>query len=86
MLRIVLSIEHIRRLLFAAAAALLICGTSSAAETGRSVPWHLEDAALRFRIEKDPVYPQIPDVHLSDLKKKGKVISPKRCYYALSDA
>ena len=70
MLRIVLSIEHIRRLLCAAAAALLICGTSSAAETGRSVPWHLEDAALRFRIEKDPAYSQIPDVHLSDLKKK----------------
>ncbi len=72
MLKIILSIEHIRRLLFAAAAALLICGTSSASETGRSVPWHLEDAALRFRIEKDPAYSQIPDVHLSDLKKKRK--------------
>ena len=70
MLRIVLSMEHIRRLLFAAAAALLICGTGSAAETGRSVSWHLEDAAFRFRIEKDPAYSQIPDVHLSDLKKK----------------
>ena len=23
---------------------------------------------------------------ISGLKKKGKVISPKRCYYALSDA
>ena len=23
---------------------------------------------------------------IGDLKKKGKVISPKRCYYALSDA
>jgi len=22
---------------------------------------------------------------ISDLKKKGKVISPKRCYYSLSD-
>ncbi len=22
---------------------------------------------------------------ISDLKKKGKVVSPKRCYYALSD-
>ncbi len=72
MLRIVLSIEHIRRLLCAAAAALLICGISIAAETGRSVSWHLEDAAFRFRIEKDPDYSQIPDVHLSDLKKKRK--------------
>ncbi|MCH8120068.1 MAG: NPCBM/NEW2 domain-containing protein [Planctomycetes bacterium] len=70
MLKIVLSIEHIRRLLFAVAAALLICGIGSAAETGRSVSWHLEDAAFRFRIEKDPAYSQIPDVHLSDLKKK----------------
>ena len=72
MLKIVLSIEHIRRLLFAAATALLICGIGSAAETGRSVSWHLEDAAFRFRIEKDPAYSQIPDVHLSDLKKKRK--------------
>jgi len=23
---------------------------------------------------------------IGDLKKKGKVISPKRCYYSLSDA
>jgi len=72
MLKIILSIEHIRRLLFAAAAALFVCNIGWAAETGRSVPWHLEDAALRFRIEKDPAYSQIPDVHLSDLKKKRK--------------
>ncbi len=70
MLRIVLSIEHIRRLLFVAAAALFVCNIGWAAETGRSVSWHLEDAAFRFRIEKDPAYSQIPDVHLSDLKKK----------------
>jgi len=98
MLKIVLSIhgltriftdvkieEHIRRLLFAVAAALLvrsipygICGIGStelaevcrAAETERYIPWHLEEAELRFRIEKDPDYSQIPDVHLSDLEKK----------------
>ena len=70
MLKIMLSIEPIRRLLFAAAAALLICSISSAAETGMSVPWHLEDAAFRFRIEKDQAHSQIPDVHLFDLKKK----------------
>jgi len=72
MLKIMLSIEHIRRLLFAAAEVLLICGISSAADAGRSVPWHLEEAELRFRIEKDPGYSQIPDVHLSDLNKKKK--------------
>ena len=98
MLRIVLSIEHIRRLLCAAAAALFVCNIGWAAETGSlapiaqeqtleirrqtkmprgrtigaGVPWHLEDAAFRFRIEKDPAYSQIPDVHLSDLKKKRK--------------
>ena len=97
MLKIMLSIEHIRRLLFAAAA-LLICGIVNAAETGSpapiaqeqkieirrqtkmsrgrtigaGVPWHLEDAELRFRIEKDNTYSQIPDVHLSDLNKKRK--------------
>jgi len=81
MLRIVLSIEHIRRLLFAATAALFVCNISLAAETGRSVPWHLEDAAFRFRIEKDPAYSQIPDVHLSDLKKKRKWTGS---YYRLS--
>ncbi|HUU17915.1 MAG TPA: NPCBM/NEW2 domain-containing protein [Sedimentisphaerales bacterium] len=72
MLKIMLSIEHIRRLLFAAAAALFVCNIGWAAEVGRSVPWHLEDAAFRFRIEKDPAHSQIPDVHLSDLKKKKK--------------
>ncbi len=70
MLRLVLSKEHMRRLLFATTAALLICGVGSATEAGRSVPWHLKDAAFRIRIEKDSAYSQIPDVHLSDLKKK----------------
>ncbi len=70
MLRIVLSKEHMRRLLFAAVAALLICRIGSATEAGRSVPWHLKDAAFRIRIEKDSAYSQIPDVHLSDLKQK----------------
>jgi len=72
MLRIMLPIEHMRRLLFAAAAALLICRVGSATEAGRSVSWHLEEAELRFRIEKDDTYSQIPDIHLSDLKKKRK--------------
>jgi len=86
MLKIVLSMEHIRRSLCAAAAVLLIlsiscgiCGICRATETdlsggqtGRYIPWHLEEAELRFRIEKDPYleYSQIPDVHLSDLEKK----------------
>jgi len=72
MLKTMLSVEHIRRLLFAVTAALFVCGIGLAAEAGRSVPWHLEDAAFRFRIEKDPDYSQIPDVHLSDLNKKKK--------------
>ena len=68
MLKIVLSIEHIRRLLFAAAAALLLCSNCWAAEIGRSVSWDVEDATLRFRIEKDHGYAQVPDVHVSDLQ------------------
>ncbi len=98
MLKIMLSIEHIRRLLFAATAALFVCNISLAAEAGSpapiaqeqtleirrqtkmsrgrtigaGVPWHLEEAELRFRIEKDNTYSQIPDVHLSDLNKKRK--------------
>jgi len=70
MLKIVLSIEHIRRLLFAATAALFVCNISLAAETERYIPWHLGEAELRIRIEKDDTYSQIPDVHLSDLNKK----------------
>ena len=84
MLKIVLSIEQIRRLLFAAATALLICGIGRAAETRRSVPWHLEDAALRFRIEKDTDYSQIPDVHLSDLKKSKDKRQWSGTYYKLN--
>ncbi|MFB0552261.1 MAG: NPCBM/NEW2 domain-containing protein [Phycisphaerae bacterium] len=72
MLKIMLSIEHIRRLLFAASATLFVCNISLAAETERYIPWHLEEAELRFRIEKDDTYSQIPDVHLSDLNKKKK--------------
>ncbi len=72
MLRILLSIEHMRRLVFAATAALFVCNIGWSAEAGRSVPWHLEEAELRFRIEKDDTYSQVPDVHLSDLKKKRK--------------
>ncbi len=68
MLKIVLSIEHIRRLLFAAAAALLLCSNCWAGEIRRSVPWDVEDATLRFRIEKDHSYAQVPDVYVSDLK------------------
>ncbi|MFQ6034225.1 MAG: NPCBM/NEW2 domain-containing protein [Sedimentisphaerales bacterium] len=29
--------------------------------------WPVEDAMLRFRIEKDDTYPQVPDVYLSEL-------------------
>ena len=66
MLKIVLSIEHIRR--FAAAAALLLCSNCWAGEIRRSVPWDVEDATLRFRIDKDHNYAQVPDVYVSDLK------------------
>jgi len=68
MLKIVLSIEHIRRLLFTAAAALLLCSSSWATEIGRSDPWDVEDATLRFRIDKDHNYAQVPDVYVSDLQ------------------
>jgi hypothetical protein len=70
--------------------ALLVCPYSfafaqqndgSAAEAGRSVPWHLEDAELRVRIEKDDSYSQVPDVHLSDLKKKREFTGT---YYKLN--
>jgi len=84
MLRIVLSIEQIRRLLCAVAATLLICGIGSAADAGRSVPWHLEDAAFRFRIEKDSAYSQVPDVHLSDLKKSEDKRQWSGTYYRLN--
>jgi len=84
MLRIVLSIEQIRRLLCAVATTLLICGIGSAADAGRSVPWHLEDAAFRFRIEKDPAYSQVPDVHLSDLKKSEDKRQWSGTYYRLN--
>ena len=66
-------------LLWSAVAAFFIClpcfaftkqNDEGAAEAERYIPWHLEEAELRFRIEKDPDYSQIPDVHLSDLKKK----------------
>jgi len=62
--------EH--QVLCAVAVASLICSISRASEIGRSVSWDVEDATLRFRIEKDHTYPQVPDVHLSDLKaEKG---------------
>lgn len=68
MLKIVLSIEHIRWFLFAVAAALLLCSSSWATEIGRSVPWDVKNATLRFRIDKDHNYAQVPDVFISDLK------------------
>jgi len=80
-------------LLWSAVAAFLIClpcfaftkqNGEGAAETRRSVPWHLEDAALRFRIEKDPAYSQIPDVHLSDLKKSKDKRQWSGTYYRLN--
>ena len=69
MLKVVFSKGRIIWLLCVAAIVLLACNIGRAAENGRSVPWHLEDAAFRIRIEKDPAYSQAPDVHLSDSRK-----------------
>ncbi|MFB0525201.1 MAG: NPCBM/NEW2 domain-containing protein, partial [Phycisphaerae bacterium] len=51
-------------------AILVICSVPAAilaAEAPESL-WPVEDATLRFRIEKDDTYPQVPDVYLSDLQ------------------
>jgi len=80
-------------LLWSAVAAFLIClpcfaftkqNGEGAAEAERYIPWHLEEAELRFRIEKDPAYSQIPDVHLSDLKKSKDKRQWSGTYYRLN--
>ena len=75
-----------RRILFvyAAAIALLVCDTGRAAEDARSVPWHLDEAAFRIRIEKDPAYAQAPDVHLSDSRKSKNERQWGGSYYRLN--
>ena len=61
---------------------------SGDAGAGRYIPWHLEEAEMRFRIEKDPDYSQIPDVHLSDLSGGQTGLEKKRewtgTYYNLN--
>jgi tetratricopeptide (TPR) repeat protein len=42
--------------------------SNGASEIERSDSWDIEDATLRFRIEKDHSYAQLPDVHVSDLQ------------------
>ena len=71
-------------LLCAAAIVLFLCNVVRTAESGRSVPWHLEDAAFRIRIEKDPAYSQGPDVHLSDSKKSKDKRQWNGSYYRLN--
>ena len=48
--------------------ALLMAGYCSAVDSGSSDLWHVENATLRFRIEKDDAYSQVPDIFLSDLQ------------------
>jgi outer membrane protein assembly factor BamD (BamD/ComL family) len=69
MLKVVISKGRILWLLWAAVIAMLVCDTGWTSEDERSVPWHLEDAKFRIRIEKDPAYAQVPEVHLSDSRK-----------------
>jgi len=42
--------------------------SNGASEIGRDDSWDVEDATLRFRIEKDYSYAQPPDVYVSDLQ------------------
>jgi hypothetical protein len=74
-----------RAVLFVCAVmALLICDTGRAGENARSVPWHLDKAAFRIRIEKDPAYAQAPDVHLSDSRKSKNERQWNGSYYRLN--
>ncbi len=58
----------LHRVLRAVTAALLMASYCPADVSDKSDVWHFEDATLRFRIEKDDTYPQIPDICLSDLQ------------------
>jgi hypothetical protein len=51
---------------------LLACACPGANAAERSDTWHVADATLRFRIERDDGYAPVPDVHLRELRaKKG---------------
>ena len=84
MLKVMLLKGWIIWLLCAAAIVLLVCDIGRTAENGRSVPWHLDDAAFRIRIEKDPAYSQAPDVHLSDSGKSEDKRQWNGSYYRLN--
>ena len=84
MLKVVFSKGWNRWLLCAAAIALLVCDIGLASQNGRSVPWHLDDAPFRIRIEKDSGYSQAPDVHLSDSKKSEDKRQWSGSYYRLN--
>ena len=83
MLKVVLLKGRIIWLLYSAAIALVACDVGRTAENRRSVPWHLDDAKFRIRIEKDPAYAQVPDVHLSDSRKSENERQWNGSYYRL---
>jgi len=84
MLKLLISKGRILWLLCAVAMTILVCNISRSAEDSRSVPWHLEDAKFRIRIEKDPAYAQVPDVHLSDSRKSEDKRQWSGSYYRLN--
>jgi hypothetical protein len=84
MLKVVLLKVRVIWLLCAAVISLFICDIGLASQNGRSVPWHLEDAAFRIRIEKDPAYSQAPNVHLSDSRKSKDKRQWNGSYYRLN--
>ena len=84
MLKVVFSKGWNIWLLCAAAIVLLVCDAGLASQNGRSVPWHLDSAAFRIRIEKDSAYSQAPDVHLSDSKKSKDKRQWNGSYYRLN--
>jgi len=58
----------LHRVLRAVTVALLTASYCPAAASDKSYLWPVEDAMLRFRIEKDDTYSQVPDVYLSSLE------------------
>lgn len=84
MVKVFISNGRIAWLLGAAVTALLFCDTGLSAEDSRAVPWHLEEAKFRIRIEKDPAYAQVPDVHLSDSRKSENERQWNGSYYRLN--
>ncbi len=71
-------------MLYAAAIIFAAGDVGLTAESGRSVPWHLDNAAFRVRIEKDPAYSQAPDVHLFDSGKSEDERQWNGSYYRLN--